>query len=69
MKKQPCQCGHREGFDDPIDKEGDKETTRSLAHPPQRGEIHLHHHRNDHEPDKYRDGTIDMDALAKFPLL
>ena len=38
------------------------------AMPPMRAEIHLEHHRIDHQPEQHADGHVDLRALAEFQL-
>jgi hypothetical protein len=50
----------------PISAPGAATPRRLPSHVADGGEIHLHHHGRDHEPDQDRNGRVDLAALAEF---
>jgi len=60
LHEQPGQQGHAEWLDQPVDKQRHREAPGFARDAAQRGEIHLEHHRINHQPDEHGDGDVDV---------
>ena len=57
--EDPGKERHAEGLHQPVHEQRDADATDVAANPVQRGEVHLHQHRDDHHPDEQPDGHVD----------
>src|SRR5512146_1865746 len=65
-EEKPRHKRHRERLDEPVHKQRDKKAARVLPHVSNCAEINLHHHGNDHQPDKDSNRHIDLAACSEF---
>ena len=65
-EESPCQQRHREGFHHPIDEQRHEQPGRTPPDVFHRGEIDLHHHRRDHEPDENGNRGVDLTAVDEL---
>ena len=68
LHEQPGQKGHAERFDQPVDEQRHRQAFGLARNAAQRGEIHLEHHRINHQPDEHGDGNVHLRALAELKL-
>ena len=65
-EKEPRQERHRERLDQPVHAERDQQTRRLAPDIRDRREVHLHHHRRDHQPDQDRDRNVDLAPVREL---
>src|ERR1039457_6618812 len=65
-KKSHARNAMENGFTSQFTMKSDHQPRRLPAHVADGGEIHLHHHGRNHEPDQDRNGRVDLAALAEF---
>jgi hypothetical protein len=65
LQKEPREPEHREGLDEPVDDEGDRDAFRVATHAKHALTVDLHHHQVDHGPDENGNRQV---HLRDFPL-
>ena len=63
--EQPAQQRHRERLDGPVDEQRHADPAPVLPDPAERGEVDLHQHRDDHEPDQHGHRQVDLGDLRR----
>ncbi|MPM57633.1 hypothetical protein SDC9_104456 [bioreactor metagenome] len=58
--EDPSEQGHAEGFDGPVDEQRHADAARVGLDLPQRGEVDLQQHGDDHHPDEHAHGQVDL---------
>ena len=58
--KQPAEQRHGKRLDQPVDAHGRSNAAPVRLDLPERAEVDLEQHRDDHEPDQHGDGEIDL---------
>ena len=60
LHEQPRQEGHAERLDQPVDEQRHCQPLGFARDAAERGEVHLEHHRINHQPDEHGDGDVHL---------
>ena len=69
LHEQPGQERHAEGLDQPVDEQRHHQPLGLSGDAAKRAEIHLQHHRVDHQPDQHGDRDVDLGPWPNSILL
>ncbi len=65
LEEEHAQRGHREGLDQPVDDQRQRQALRPATDLPNGRPVDLDHHRIDHHPDEQRNDQVDMRELQR----